>query len=452
MEKFKVIKKLVETNGNKKAAAKRLDCTGRHINRMIVGYREFGKEFFVHGNRKHKPVTTIPLEVKKDILELYQTKYAGANLTHFKELLAEFENIKISVSSISKIFEDANLLSPKAHRSTKKKLKKKLKALQSKSKTKKEKNKLQTAILDLDEAHPRRPRCQYFGEMIQMDASEFIWFGDIKTHLHVAIDDSTGTIVGMYFDHQETLNGYYNVLHRILTNYGIPYQFLTDNRTVFEYKRKNSTSLEKDTFTQFGYACKQLGVDIKTSSVPQAKGRVERVNNTLQSRLPVELRLNGITSIEEANEFLKSYTQKFNCQFALPINNTKSVFEVQPSLEKINTILAILSSRKIDNGCCIKYNNKYYIPTNNNGKPVHYRKGTHVLVIKAFDGELYATVNEEIHALTLIPDYMPVSKGFELTKLPSKPKKKYIPSMSHPWKKKSFDQYLEKVSHRKNTA
>ena len=56
MEKFKVIKKLVETNGNKKAAAKRLDCTGRHINRMIVGYREFGKEFFVHGNRKHKPV------------------------------------------------------------------------------------------------------------------------------------------------------------------------------------------------------------------------------------------------------------------------------------------------------------------------------------------------------------------------------------------------------------
>ena len=157
-----------------------------------------------------------------------------------------------------------------------------------------------------------------------MDASQHIWFGDTKTHLHIAIDDATGLIVGAYFDKQETLNGYYNVLHQILVNYGVPYQFFTDRRTVFEYKKKHETSVDKDTFTQFGYACKQLGIDIRTSSVPQAKGRVERAFGTLQSRLTVELRLNSISSIEEANEFLDHYVKKFNKRFALPTNNIKS--------------------------------------------------------------------------------------------------------------------------------
>ena len=81
--------------------------------------------------------------------------------------------------------------------------------------------------------------------------------------------------------------------------------------------------------------CKQLGIEIRTSSVAQGKGRVERMFGTLQTRLTVELRLNGITSIEEANEFLNSYIKKFNKQFALPIDNIKSVFKTQPDSDKI---------------------------------------------------------------------------------------------------------------------
>ncbi len=78
-----------------------------------------------------------------------------------------------------------------------------------------------------------------------MDASEHLWFGDKKTQLHIAVDDSTGAIVGAYFDLQETLNGYYNVLSQILKNHGIPYMFFTDRRTVFEYKKKNPPLLLK---------------------------------------------------------------------------------------------------------------------------------------------------------------------------------------------------------------
>ena len=116
-----------------------------------------------------------------------------------------------------------------------------------------------------------------------MDATPYEWVPGQIWHLHLAIDDSTGRITGGWFDTQETLNAYYHVFHQILTIYGIPYKFITDRRTVFTYKKKNSPSIDEDTYTQFAYACKQLGVELEASSIPQAKGRVERLNQTLQS-------------------------------------------------------------------------------------------------------------------------------------------------------------------------
>lgn len=451
-QKYEVIKKLVETNGNKKAATLKIGCSDRHINRLIKGYKEGGKAFFVHGNRGRQPIITIPADTKQLILDLYRTKYLNCNLTHYAELLKEKEYISVSVSTISSILRKNFILSPKANRSSKNAIKKELKALHSKTKSKKKSAIIQSSILALEDAHPRHPRCAYFGEMLQMDASLHLWFGESKTQLHIAVDDATGQIVGAYFDEQETLKGYYHVLYQILNNYGIPYQFFTDNRTVFEYKKKQDPSVEKDTFTQFGYACKQLGIDIRTSSVAQAKGRVERMFGTLQSRLPIELRLANVSSIEEANEFLNSYIKKFNKQFALPVNNIKSVFEMQPNTDKINLTLAILSSRKIDNGSCLKYHGKFYLPVNSQGLPVHYRKGTTAMVIKAFNSELYSCIGEQVYALELLPEHRPSSKAFDMAVLPKLPKKKYIPPMSHPWKQESFEKYVKQQLHRNKTA
>ena len=407
---------------------------------------------FIHGNRGRKPAHTLSNHLKQLILDLYLGKYSDCNLTHFCELLRMHENISVSVSTVNSILKSAHILSPKAHRSTKKNLKKQLKQLQQNSSSTSEKTQLQSAILDLDEAHPRRPRSTYAGELLQMDASVHLWFGDSKTHLHIAVDDATGNIVGAYFDYQETLNGYYHVLHQVLTNYGIPYEFFTDNRTVFEYKKKAQPSVEKDTFTQFSYACKQLGINIKTSSVPQAKGRVERMFNTLQSRLPIELRLAGVSSIEEANEFLISYLQKFNQQFALPIDSIKSVFDLQPKMEQINLTLAVLSTRKVDNGSCLKYNKQYYLPINSQGNAVYYRKGTEVMVIKAFDNSLYASINNEVYALQVLPDHVPSSKAFDMPKPESKPKKVYIPPMNHPWRLTSFNKHVSTQKHTQKGA
>ena len=146
----------------------------------------------------------------------------------------------------------------------------------------------------------------------------------------------------------------------------------------------------------------QLGIELECTSVPQAKGRVERLNQTLQSRLVIELRLAGISSIEEANEFLSSYTKEYNASFSLPINHTKNVFEKQPSNKKINQILSVLSTRKLDGGNCIRYKNKYYHPITRNGSTAYLEKG--------------------------------------------------MTAMSHPWKHDSFLAFLAKQKHRQSGA
>ena len=276
-EKYLTIKKLVETGGNKKRAALYLNCSVRQINRMIKGYKQEGKAFFIHGNRGRKPAHAFDDKTKQLILDLYRTKYLDANLTHFSELLKKRENITVSPSSIRDILMQEFILSPKARRITRKKVKAHLEDLQKTAESPKEAAEIFDAIVAIEDAHPRRPRCAYVGEMLQMDASVHLWFGQEKSQLHIAVDDATGAIMGAYFDSQETLNGYYNVLHQILIQYGIPYMLFTDKRTVFEYKKKNTSSVEEDTYTQFSYACNQLGIEIQTSSVAQAKGRVERM-------------------------------------------------------------------------------------------------------------------------------------------------------------------------------
>ena len=447
-KKYTIIKKLVDANGNKKRAALELNCTLRHINRMIQGYKQQGKAYFVHGNHNHKPSHTIDIKQKTLILDMYVNKYSGTNFTHFSELLKKHENIKVSASTIHSILKQEFILSPKAKRVTKKIVKKQLLELKKGTKSKKEIVKIHNSIIAIEDAHPRRPRSAYAGEVLQMDASLHLWFGDEKSQLHIAVDDATGTIVGAYFDYQETLNGYYNILHQILINYGIPYKFFTDRRTVFEYKQKKSPSVEEDTFTQFGYACNQLGIEIKTSSVAQAKGRVERMFQTLQSRLPIEMKLAGVSTIYQANEFLNNYLKEFNAQFALPVHSIKSVFEKQSDTEQINLILAVLAERKIDSGSCVKFNKQYYIPTDCNGHPVHYRKGTTGMVVRAFNNELFFSTAEKVYALELILDHEPKSKNFDFMELPNKPKKRYIPPMSHPWNQASFERFCNKQSHR----
>ena len=441
-EKYDVIKELVDHNGNKNRAAIRLGISKRQINRLIIKYKEKGKSGFIHGNRSKKPVNTLDKSISEDIILLYKTKYYDFNFNHFKDFLKKDENINVSYDFIYKTLSKKGILSPKARKKTIKEFKKKQLLKEKKinlAMSDEQINHIINHEIALEDSHPRGEKPKYFGELIEQDGSIHMWFGGIKTCLHIAIDKATSTIVGAWFDKQETLNGYYNVFYQILINYGIPHKFLTDNRTVFNYMSLNpdKRTSDKDVLTQYGYACKQLGVELETTSVSQAKGLIERTNGTFQGRLVQELRLNNITTIEEANNYLINvFVPYFNNRFALNYKKFESVFETSPSEEKINYTLAILTPRKIDNGNSIKYQNKYYQPYLNN-KLKCFMPKTEVLVIKAFNGDLFVTIDEQVLELKELSRNERFSKEFdEIVEV--KENKKYIPPMSHPWKLESF--------------
>ena len=449
--KYEVIKGLVDhpDTANKDRAALILGCTKRHINRMIQGYIKDGKAFFIHGNRGKKPATTIRPDVRSQVIDLYRTKYYKANFEHYTELLKKHEGISISSSSVMSILESEYILSPKATKAKRRRIKQALRAKKQAATSKKELSQIQANLVAVEDAHSRRPRCAYFGELLQMDATPYEWVPGQIWHLHLAIDDASGVVTGAWFDTQETLNGYYHVFEQILTDYGIPYKFLTDKRTVFTYKKKGALSDDKDTYTQFAYACKQLGIQLESSSIPQAKGRIERLNQTLQSRLPIEFRLAGVTDINNANEFLYHYIKEFNEKFSLPCNGIKSVFEKQPSKEKINLTLAVLTERTVDAGHAIQFEKKFYKMVDNKGMQTHYRKGTKVMLIKAFDRSLFAYVNDkDIYALEEIPPHEHKSKDLDADYKQPEPRKPYIPPMNHPWRLGAFYKFVHSQPHR----
>lgn len=361
----------------------------------------------------------------------------------------EYENIKVSYNFIYTILTKTGFISPKARRKTKRDAAKAKLLEEKKINLTVSDEQIETIInheIALEDSHPRGEKPKYFGEIIEMDGSHHLWFGNKKSCLHLAVDKATNNVLGAYFDYQETLNGYYHIFHQILTNYGIPYKFLTDNRTVFTYnllKEDNKTS-DKDVLTQFGYACMQLGVDLETTSVSQAKGLIERDNGTFQGRLIQELRLNNITTIQQANNYLlNTFVPNFNKKFAVDYQKFETVFEQSPSQEKINYTLAVLTPRKIDNGNSIKYYGKYYQPYLNNELKCFLPK-TECLVIKAFDGDLLVSIGEQILQLKELSRNEKFSKNFDQVE-EVKEKKKYIPPMSHPYKLESFLKQMAKA-------
>ena len=444
---YQKVKNCVDQSGNFKRLCCQLHCSQRTSRRKIAGYKLHGKAFFRHKNHFHKPASAIPESLRLQILQIYHTDYYDANFSHFHELLRQnYPHIHVSLSFLRNLFKSQDILSPKARRKTVRALKKKQ---AGHTDPHSDPQSLQIQIpIEAAHPHPRRERSKYAGEIVFLDASPHPWFAGLTTSLHAAIDDATGTVTALYFAQQETLHGYYALIAQILGSYGIPAAFHTDRRTVFEYKKVGVRCTQQDTPTQFTYACQQLGIHVHTNHCAEAQGKVERLFQTLQSRLPVELRRQGVTTIQEANTFVqKVFLPSFNKRFACPIKNTMSVFESQLTPEEINLRLAVLSSRSVDKGHCISYRAVYYRFLHKTGEQAYLQRGQKVLVIEALDGRLFASCKDSLYALEAVPDRKAVSAQFDVEpKAQRKPR--YVPDMRHPWKREAFIHYeIDRLEH-----
>ncbi|GEN96123.1 integrase [Pediococcus ethanolidurans] len=432
--KYQIIKAVVAKRKTIKRAAVELQLTERHVRRLKQAYLLNGKQVFQHGNHRLKTHQKFDIKCKNKIVMLYEKKYKNFNVAHFVEFLNQQEKLTVSYATVSKLLKDRHVLTPKMHRATRRKMKRELEAKEHQNKllTKREVATLTEVIETAPlKAHPSRPRKKYMGELLQMDASEELWFGNRKTHLHIAVDDCTGAILGAYFDAQETLQGYYQVFSQVLRNYGIPVKILTDRRTVFDYKRKVHPT-QPDTLTNFGYACHNLGVQLATTSIPQAKGRVERQFETLQSRLINEMSLAHINDMKRANQFLITFCEEYNRRFALRIKDTMNVFEKQMKPAELELLLTVMVERVVDHGHGIKFENQHW-SLHNNHQQVMLAPNTKVEVIKTMSGKHYATIGDQVLRMEVIKAHQEQSPELD-NPVTVKKSKARIPAANHPWR------------------
>ena len=367
----------------------------RQVKRLRNGVREEGAAFLIHKNKDKPSKKATPEELKKKLISLYRSDmYKGANFLHFSELLAEFEGIVLSYSTVRTTLTEAGEESPKKRRRYK--------------------------------PHRSRKRKEQEGLLLQMDATPFEWFGGrAKFALHGGIDDATGKITGIYMTKHECLHGYFETMRQTIEKNGVPIAAYTDRHAIFRSQKADRLTVVEQLSgkvandTQFGRAMKELGVNMIFARSAQAKGRIERLWETLQSRLVIEFRIRNIKTVHEANAFLLEYIPKFNEKFAVAPEQTESAYSpLSPDLN-LDFILCVKESRTIDNGGVFSFKKKTFLITNS-----AVPKNATVEVIASATRGILTLYNGEIY------DIVPFIKPKKISKPKSEPKV-YIPPESH---------------------
>ena len=290
-KKINAIERLLNGEITIKEAMFELNKSRQQIYLLRKQYKNYGKEGLIHKGRGKTSKFKISRKIIEEIENLYLNEYYDYNFQAFYEELTEKEKYKgkyeISYSTLYNTFLSDDIISPNAHKETIRLYNEKMNnAINEKKNIAEEKIELyQSRQISFEKAHIRRSSNQYaFGQEIQMDASPKIWFGDVITHLHLAVDKGTKKVLFGWFEYEEITRAYFILLYNIIINYGIPKRIKTDNRTTF------SNQENKVDTTQFGRICIELGIELITTSIATAKANVERENRTFKDRLIAELR------------------------------------------------------------------------------------------------------------------------------------------------------------------
>lgn len=314
-----------------KDAAQRLKLSVRQVENLKKKQREGVS--LLHGNCGRSSVKALSAERKQKILDEYKaiSELGAVNFTHFHEIL-QGKGVTVSYTAMRNVLVAAGNVSPKRQRKRK-------------------------------EKHETRERRQKFGELLQTDATPYDWFQTGESFaLHGFIDDARGVVTGLRLSKNECMDGYLEAFRQTLTDFGTPEALYADGLSIFFSKKKNEElTLEEElsgTFarkTQFGQICDTLGVELIHARSSQAKGRVERLWETLQSRLPIEFAIRGIKTVEAANVFLRDeFRAMFNARFGVN-EDAKSCFVPLPKSVLPDRLLSYKITRKLDAGGCFSW-------------------------------------------------------------------------------------------------
>lgn len=328
LKRYNIINLTLSGNLTILDASKRLGLSVRQIKRIRKKVMESGPEGIKHGNYNKISPRKIPDNVINQIIQLKKTSdYCNTNFSHFRDLLEERENISYSYATIYRILHNAGFISKRKYA--------------------------------VEKIHRLRRRRKHFGELVQADGTPYDWFGTGKTiTLHGFIDDATGIPLGLYFSENECLFGYLEATRQMLMSYGIPEELYPDKHSIFfpSLKQKANFTISDELsgftehLTQYGSIMKELGVYMHPAPTAEAKGRIERLWNTLQDRLTEEMHMDGINNINDANKYLKGFMKRYAKRFAVKPESDKSKFIPLPDYIDLDLLLSIKFTRKIDHG------------------------------------------------------------------------------------------------------
>jgi transposase-like protein len=378
-------------------AAELAGLSDRQMRRLIKRIRLEGDDGICHRSRGKASNRRIPKKIKARTLKLFQAQYKDFNLVHATEKLSEVHGITINDETLRLWLNKAEI--PYKKRKVK-------------------------------QHRQRRERRSHFGELVQIDGSHHDWLegrGPVCVFMGY-IDDATNTVHGRFYDYEGTMPAM-DSMKRYIKRYGIPQSVYLDKHST--YKSWAEPTIEEQLNDQkpmshFEKSLAALDVEVIHANSPQAKGRVERLFKTLQDRLVREMRLKRIKSVEEANEFLKTYLPKHNRQFKKEAALAADLHRPALHARELDRILCIKEERTVKNDFTIAHNGTLYQIE----EPTRAQK---VIVEERLDGTVHITYKGQDLRYRAITK-QPIRETSEPPLLLQE-KKPWIPSVDHPWRK-----------------
>lgn len=403
--RFEIIQKVCDKRITQKIAAENLGVCTRQIIRLCKRFRNEGRIGIVSKKRGVRSNNYISDEIKEKALLIIKEKYYDFGPTLAHEKLVELHDFKISLTTIRKLMIKDDIWD--AH-------------------------KIKIKII-----HQMRPRRSREGELVQIDGSPHDWLEGRgpECTLLAQIDDATSKFkFGMFADAETTWN-YMDLTQEYTKKFGRPLAFYSDRFSVF--KINNPNALSGNGVTQFHRALKELDIELICANSPQAKGRIERANRTFQDRLIKEMRLQNISSIEEANAFLPSYIEDYNRRFAKVPKDPSDAHRSLSNEFNLNRIFVIKENRHLSKNLIFQYKNKLYQIKSE--RSTYALRNAIVTILENKQGEIaveykgnplnYTVYEERPYQAEVIDSKqinLKMNKFLSVTK--------YKPSCKHPWK------------------
>lgn len=408
--RYEIIKDLLAKKIDGSEAAKQINLSVRQTKRLKAAVNHFGVKGIIHGNRGQKGNHQIDEEIISRVKEYLKETYRDFNPLLAQEHLRDDCKIQLSKETVRQLMISEKLWHPRKRGELKK--------------------------------HFWRERKDNYGEMEQFDGSYHDWFEGrneavvgLEQCLLLSVDDATGKITNVVFEDNESVEAVFRFWKGYFEDKGLPNAIYLDKFSTYKVNHKNAVD-NQELMTQFERAMNQLGIKVIHANSPQAKGRVEKMNGTLQRRLVKELRLRNINTIPEANTFLKeTFIPKFNRQFAVvpkKENDLHRRLDDKKTLE-LDKILSVQSERKINNDYTVRFKNSYYQLTET--QPTTVYKKDRIIVEEHLNGEIKISIRNHYLNYLCLPERPKKEINVKLAALTTRQPANWKPPAGHPWRR-----------------